>query len=387
VAGDLRAEVLSYGAHLVGLSAPDRTGRRDDVVVSLRNEDGSVDVDGYRDPIRNPHLGGMVGRFANRIAAARFDLDGVTHQLVANEGPNQLHGGPDGFDRREWDLVTHADDRGAEALLRLRSDAGDQGYPGCVEVEVRYRLELDSTLQIDITATCDAATPLSITNHTYWNLAGTSAPSARTDASIAGQLLSVAGERVVQVDDALLPTGELVAVEGTHFDLRAPTPLGSALDVAELSEGGVLAAVGGAVGSPVGPSPVPVDRPGRAAGLHGEPRCRAAPGARRGVSGVPAPARRAEPADVPVGRAPPGRGVPPPAPGPHRRPRVRSGQEQRGLAELVAEVGMSDLCKCDRSLADRPALELGGTVLGDHHVHLVARSGDQELGTELRPDP
>ena len=101
-----RLEVLSYGAHLVGVWWPDRDGVMDNTVVSLRRPDGSVDAEAYRDRARNPYLGATVGRYANRIAGARFDLDGVTHHLVANEGVNQLHGGPEGFDRREWQVST-----------------------------------------------------------------------------------------------------------------------------------------------------------------------------------------------------------------------------------------------------------------------------------------
>lgn len=235
VVGELRAEVLSYGAHLVGLSVPDRSRLRDEVVVSLRRDDGSVDVDAYRDPALNPHLGGTVGRYANRIAGARFDLGGVTHQLVANEGPNQLHGGPAGFDRREWELATGTDELGAEARLRLLSEDGDQGYPGAVQVEVIYRLEPAASLRIEVVATCDAPTPLSITNHSYWNLAGTSSPAARAVGSIEDHLLSVAAESVVQVDDALIPTGALGVVAGTPFDLRAPVRLGSVVGLAELA--------------------------------------------------------------------------------------------------------------------------------------------------------
>ena len=98
--------MLSYGAHLVGVWWPDRDGVMDNTVVSLRRPDGSVDAEAYRDRARNPYLGATVGRYANRIAGARFDLDGVTHHLVANEGVNQLHGGPEGFDRREWQVST-----------------------------------------------------------------------------------------------------------------------------------------------------------------------------------------------------------------------------------------------------------------------------------------
>lgn len=232
-AGSLRAEVLTHGAHLVGLWAPDRIGRVDNVVVSLRHPGGEVDVDAYRDPTRNPHLGGMVGRYANRIAGAGFELDGATHELVPNEGPNQLHGGPLGFDRRGWAWSTiDGDVDGAGVVLRLRSDDGDQGFPGRVDVQVAYRLTASGELHIDVEGVTDAPTVLNVTNHSYWNLAGTS--SACADATIRSHRLSVAADRVVAVDGTLLPTGELVPVGGSVFDLRVPVALGELLDRSEL---------------------------------------------------------------------------------------------------------------------------------------------------------
>lgn len=237
-AGAMTAEVLTYGAHLVGLWVPDRDGRLDNVVVSLRTPDGSVDVEAYRDPVRNPHLGGMAGRYANRIAGAAFELDGVVHRLVPNEGPNQLHGGPDGFDRCEW--AASVRDDGTAATLRLTSPDGDQGFPGRVEVAVTYELRDDATLCIDVEGRTDAPTVLNVTNHAYWNLAGTSSPTAPQDATVREHLLSVAADRVVRVDDALLPTGSLDPVEGTAFDLRRPTRLGDAVEAAELATVGGL---------------------------------------------------------------------------------------------------------------------------------------------------
>jgi aldose 1-epimerase len=238
--GDARAEVLAHGAHLVGLWLPDRRGRVEDVVVSLRRPDGEIDVAAYRDPVRNPHLGGMAGRYANRIADARFELDGRVWQLVPNEGPNQLHGGPEGLDRRDWALSTQSDDRGAVARLELRSDDGDQGYPGTVDLAVTYRLDRAGELQIHVEAVTDAPTVLSVTNHTYWNLAGTSERSAAGAASVRDHLLTVAASSVVRVDGALIPTGDLDPVEGTAFDLRRPTRLGDTIDRPELATVGGL---------------------------------------------------------------------------------------------------------------------------------------------------
>lgn len=238
--GELRAEVLTYGAHLVGLWAPDRDGRADDVVVSLRDVDGRVDVDAYRDPTRNPHLGGIAGRYANRIHGACFELDGVTHHLVANEGPHQLHGGPEGFDRREWEVLdTHEWDRAA-VTLGLRSHDGDQGFPGTVDVQVTYALEPGGVLRIECEARTDAPTVLNLTNHTYWNLAGSRVGAAAAAAALAAHELRVDADRVVVVDRALLPTGELAPVDDSPFDLRHGVRLGRVLDDPALAQVGGL---------------------------------------------------------------------------------------------------------------------------------------------------
>lgn len=228
--GSLRAEVLTHGAHLVGLCAPDREGVADDVVVSLRQKDGAVDLAAYRDPVRNPHLGGMAGRYANRIAGARFTLDGTEHRLVPNEGPNQLHGGPGGFDQMPWRVVEVAEGDRAGVLLGLTSPGGDQGYPGTVEVTVRYELRPGGVVMIETVATTDAPTVLSVTNHTYWNLAGAAVGTSGAAAAAASHRLRVAADRVVVVDESLLPTGELRPVDHTAFDLRHGVALGELHD-------------------------------------------------------------------------------------------------------------------------------------------------------------
>ncbi|MEI2698549.1 MAG: aldose epimerase family protein [Microthrixaceae bacterium] len=235
--GPRRLEVLSLGAHLIGLWSPDREGRVDNVVVSMRDVEGSPDVDAYRDPARNPYLGSIVGRYANRIAGSAMVLDGATHRLVSNEGPNQLHGGPGGFSTREWDLDVATGDRGARVELHLVSPDGDQGFPGQLDVAVTYRLDLDGTMSIQMSATTDEATVVNLTNHTYWNLAGT---TNAVDATVADHELSVAADRVVEVDADLLPTGRLVPVDAMGMGLRTPVRVGDLLEVpAFAATGGV----------------------------------------------------------------------------------------------------------------------------------------------------
>ena len=232
VAGDVEIEVLSYGAHLVSVRWPDREGRVDDVVVSLRRADGTLDRAAYRDPRLNPHLGGMVGRYANRIGGASFDLDGQRHRLVANEDANQLHGGPDGFDRRPWRVRTERSDDAAAAELSLVSVDGDQGYPGEVSVRTTYRLSVVGELSIETVATTDAPTVLSIANHSYWNLAGTTGLPG--GATVRDHVLRLDADRIVVVDSSKVPTGELLAVVGTAFDLQAPVTIGEVLDRPEI---------------------------------------------------------------------------------------------------------------------------------------------------------
>lgn len=201
----LAVTVLTYGGHLTEVLVPDRRGRRANVVLRL------PDLRAYEDRSRNAWFGALVGRYANRIAGARFTLDGVEHQLAANEGPNLLHGGPIGFDRHVWTATTTEDDEGVEVVLRHVSPDGDQGFPGRLEVEARYRLDVRDRLTIGFEATTEAATVVSLTNHAYWNLAG--------GGTVTGHILQVAAQQVVEVEDGI-PTGRLTPVRGTRFDHR-----------------------------------------------------------------------------------------------------------------------------------------------------------------------
>jgi aldose 1-epimerase len=215
-AGDLRAGVRSYGATLARLEVPDRTGRRADVVLGF---------DTQAEYVASPaHLGGIVGRFANRIANARFTLDGAVHALVPNEGRHQLHGGAGGFDRRVWRGVPLED--GAGVRLELRSEDGEEGYPGTLDCRVEYRIRPPSELALTYEARCDRATPVNLTQHAYWNLAG---PPGEP---ILDHELEIAADRYLPVDAEHIPTGVLRDVAGTPFDFRRARPLGAALDLA-----------------------------------------------------------------------------------------------------------------------------------------------------------
>ena len=211
----LTVELLSLGAAIRSVTAPDADGGRGDVHLTLPS------VAEYADRARNPHLGGSIGRYANRIAGAHFTLDGHTYDLVANNGQNQLHGGPDGFDRHVWDLLdASGDEIGGTAVFRIDRPDGDQGFPGAVSATATYELA-DDVLRISYSATTDAPTVLNMTNHGYWNLDG--APT------IEEHQLALAADRYLPVDDAGIPTGGLTDVDGTSFDLRRRTDLGAAL--------------------------------------------------------------------------------------------------------------------------------------------------------------
>ena len=216
--GGRLARITDHGASLVELHAPDRDGRNADLVCGFDHLEGYLSAS-------NPYFGATVGRVANRIGHARFTLDGTTYHLAANEPPHHLHGGAEAsLDKLLWEVLDATED---QVRLRCRSPHGAEGYPGNVEVEATYRFEGD-TLAVEYQATTDAVTPINLTNHTYWNLSGAGS------GDVLDHELSVRAEQVSEVDDQLLPTGHLRAVDGTVLDLRRPRRLGDG--VAALSD-------------------------------------------------------------------------------------------------------------------------------------------------------
>ncbi len=208
-ASGLTVSVLTWGACMQELWAPDRSGRRENVVLGFPGLDGYVDHGGH-------YFGATVGRYANRIGGAAFDLDGTAYRLQANERTSSLHGGPSGFDRRVW---TAAPREGASVELRYTSPDEEMGYPGALRVQVVYTLAEDA-LRIEYEATTDRPTVVNLTNHTCWNLAG------EGSGTIAGHVLSLAASRYTPIDADLIPTGEIAPVAGTPLDFREPAPIG-----------------------------------------------------------------------------------------------------------------------------------------------------------------
>jgi aldose 1-epimerase len=215
----IEAHIMTYGASIVSLKTPDRTGHFKNIVL------GFDSLDNYTAGV--PYYGATVGRYANRIAKGRFTLDGTGYQLALNDGPNSLHGGGRGFDKRVWkaDAVTGTEHN----VLRMTyvSAAGEEGYPGELTARVRYRLTEDDSLAIEFEATTTAPTPVNLANHAYFNLSGD------PQHAILDQLLTIYADRFTPVDATLIPTGELRAVAGTPFDFRTPHAIGGRIDAAD----------------------------------------------------------------------------------------------------------------------------------------------------------
>jgi aldose 1-epimerase len=199
------ARVITYGATLQALVAPDRQGHKADVAL------GYDDLAGY---VEHPnYFGATIGRFANRIAGARLTLDGKVYTLALNDKPNSLHGGTQGFDKRVWRIESVQPGASASVTLTLTSAAGDQGYPGTLQVKERYALDESDALTIDYSATTDAPTVVNLTNHSIFNLAGEGSEHGVLD-----QRLTVPASHYTPVDATLIPTGALQPVAGTVFD-------------------------------------------------------------------------------------------------------------------------------------------------------------------------
>ncbi len=212
----LEVELLGLGAAIAGVRAPDRSGATGPVHLAL---DG---LDGYAERSLNPHLGASIGRYANRIAGARFELGGRSHVLDANNGPNTLHGGSDGWDRRVWSLVDATDDPdGGTVVFGHHSPDGDSGFPGAADATAEFSLDGDR-LRITYEVTTDSPTVVSMTNHGYWNLAGSG--------TVLDHRLRVHADEVLPVGPDGIPTGAPVPVEGSVFDLRDPTGLGGVIE-------------------------------------------------------------------------------------------------------------------------------------------------------------
>ena len=204
--------VITYGGIITSLRVPDRAGHFDDIVL------GFDSLAGYLKD--SPYFGAIVGRYANRIAKGRFTVDGKTYQVPVNNGVNSLHGGTRGLDKVVWDAKPFERSNAAGVVLTHVSPDGDQGYPGRLSLRVTYSLNDADELTVEYHASTDKATPVNLSQHSYFNLTG-----AQRD--VLGHVLQIAASRYTPVDTTLIPTGELAPVAGTPFDFRTPTAIGA----------------------------------------------------------------------------------------------------------------------------------------------------------------
>src|SRR5689334_21113404 len=209
-ANGMQVSIINYGGTITKLIAPDKNGKMGDVVLGYESLDGYLQKG-------NPYFGALIGRYGNRIAKAKFTLDGKTYTLAANNNGNTLHGGNKGFDKVVW----NAEKQGDRSLkLTYQSKDGEEGYPGNLNVTVIYTLTADNALMIDYTATSDKATPVNLTNHAYYNL------SAGSDSTILNHELQINADKYTPVDSLLIPTGQIASVKGTPFDFTTMKPIG-----------------------------------------------------------------------------------------------------------------------------------------------------------------
>jgi aldose 1-epimerase len=212
----MKTTITDYGGVVTTLEVPDRNGVLADVVLGY---------DSLADYIAgSPYFGAIVGRYGNRIANARFTLDGVAYTLAANDGINHLHGGIVGFDKVVWEAEPYAERDEAGLQLRYTSADGEEGYPGSLTVTVTYALTNENELRIEYLAETDRATVVNLTHHGYFNLAG---PAS---GDVLGHELFIDADRFTPVGTGLIPTGELRDVAGTPMDFRTPHTIGERID-------------------------------------------------------------------------------------------------------------------------------------------------------------
>lgn len=218
-------QVTNYGGRIVSVFAPDKDGNYEDVVVGFGSIQDCINNQGEK------YMGPVIGRYGNRIANGKFEIEGVAYQLPQNDKTNCLHGGTEGFDMRVWDVVSSNNN---SITMRYVSPDGEQGFPGNLTTVMTYSLTPNNELVITYESETDKATHVNLTNHSHFNLAGIKS------GTVLNHLMTVNASHITPVDDILIPTGELASVDGTSFDFRSATAIGERInnDDAQLKIGG-----------------------------------------------------------------------------------------------------------------------------------------------------
>ncbi|KDP25982.1 hypothetical protein JCGZ_22712 [Jatropha curcas] len=216
--GTMVVKITNLGCTITSLSVPDKNGNLADVVL------GFDSVEPYLKGVA-PYFGAIVGRVANRIKDGKFSLNGVEYTLPINRPPNSLHGGLKGFDKMIWEVTEHKKGENPSITFKYESHDGEEGYPGDLSVTATYALTSSTTMRLDMEAVPkDKATPVSLAQHTYWNLAG------HNSGSILDHSIQIWGSHITPVDENIVPTGEIMPVKGTPFDFTSEKKIGASID-------------------------------------------------------------------------------------------------------------------------------------------------------------
>ena len=206
--------ITNYGGIIVSIKVPDKNGQLGDVVLGYNTLFEYIE--------NSPFFGALIGRYGNRIAKGKFELNGKTYTMAINNGPNHLHGGLKGFDKVLWNVKEIEQENAIGLELSYFSKDGEEGYPGNLNVTVNYLWTNDNELKIEYSATTDKTTVVNLTSHSYFNLAG--------KGDNLNHELMIDADKYTPVDEGLIPTGELVAVKGSPFDFTTPTKIGARID-------------------------------------------------------------------------------------------------------------------------------------------------------------
>ena len=215
-ASGMEVRFTNFGGIITSIRVPDRQGNFEDVTLGFDSLAGYVG--------EHPYFGSLIGRYGNRIARGRFTLDGKQYNLATNNAPNHLHGGPGGFHKVLWNAEPFQNDSSVGAVLTYTSPDGEEGYPGTLQTRVTYTLTNANELGFEYHATADKPTPVNLTQHAYFNLAGDG------ERDILGHELTLNASRFTPVDSTLIPTGEIAPVANTPLDFTRPTPIGARID-------------------------------------------------------------------------------------------------------------------------------------------------------------